>query len=71
MWSWDRHEWSGGAFAITPPRDLAAHSAASRRAEGRVFFAGDHVSIAPGWIQGSLESSLRETAALLETVHED
>jgi monoamine oxidase len=71
VWSWDRHEWSRGAFAIPPPGDLTAHSAASRRAEGRAFFAGDHVSIAPGWIQGALESSLRETAALLETVHAD
>jgi len=71
VWSWDKYEWSQGALAITPPRDLITHAATARAAEGRVFFAGEHVSIAPGWIQGSLESSLRETAALLETIHAD
>lgn len=66
-WSWDRYPWSGGALAITPPKDLTNHLAAAKRAERGVHFAGEHVSIAPGWVQGSLESTLREVEAMLRS----
>ena len=65
---WDEYPWSRGAFAITPPGDLTAYYQDGRRAEGRLFFAGEHISIAPGWIQGALESSL---AALSEMLQKD
>jgi monoamine oxidase len=37
----------------------------ARKPEGRAFFAGEHLSITPGWIQGALESSLREVAKMV------
>ena len=66
-WSWDDYPWAGGALAITPPKDLSEHLAAAKRAERGVHFAGEHVSIAPGWVQGSLESTLREVEAMLRS----
>lgn len=65
-WCWDEQPWALGALAITPPGDLSQHFAAAKKEEGSIYFAGEHVSIAPGWIQGSLESSLREVARMLE-----
>lgn len=65
VWCWDKYEWAKGAFALTPPNDLTQHFQAAKDPQGVVHFAGDHVSIAPGWIQGSLESTLRELAQML------
>lgn len=65
-WCWDDQPWALGALAITPPGDLLQHFANAKKEEGPIYFAGEHVSIAPGWIQGSLESSLREVARMLE-----
>ncbi|MEZ4296914.1 MAG: NAD(P)/FAD-dependent oxidoreductase [Polyangiaceae bacterium] len=62
---WDKNEWSQGALAITPPGQLTQHIAALREKSGNIYFAGEHVSIAPGWIQGALESSLREVRNML------
>lgn len=58
-WSWDRHPWSGGAFAWFNP---GQHSALHRHLlepEGRIHFAGEHASLAHTWMQGALESALR------------
>ena len=58
-WSWDRHPWSGGAFAWFNP---GQHSALYRHLlepEGRIHFAGEHASLSHTWIQGALESALR------------
>lgn len=63
---WEVFPWSLGAFAITPPQDLLSYFREAKREQGTVYFAGEHVSIAPGWIQGALESSLREVARMLE-----
>lgn len=65
-WCWDEVPWAKGALAITPPGDLVQHFKAAKEEQGTVYFAGEHVSIAPGWIQGSLESSLREVARMLK-----
>ncbi|HSF42788.1 MAG TPA: NAD(P)/FAD-dependent oxidoreductase [Thermoanaerobaculia bacterium] len=65
-WCWNQSEWTQGAFAITTPGYLSRYFQISKREEGSVYFAGEHVSITPGWIQGSLESSLREVARMLE-----
>jgi len=62
---WDRNPWSRGAFAVTPPGDLEDHASAARRPEGRLAFAGEHLSIAPGWIQGALQSALVATRQML------
>ena len=55
-WSWDNHPWSRGGFAAPHRRmDLNALLAAP---EGRIFFAGEHLSQHRTWIQGALESAL-------------
>lgn len=63
---WDRDKWAKGAFGSTPPGDLTDHYQDGRRSEGRLFFAGEHISIAPGWIQGALESGLDAAYELLK-----
>jgi monoamine oxidase len=57
-WSWDNHPGSSGAFAWFMP---GQHSALHRHIvapEGRIFFAGEHASLAHTWMQGALESAL-------------
>lgn len=66
-WSWDEYPWSRGGVAITPPGYLVRHWAAAKRPERGIHFAGDHLSIAPAWIQGALESSLREVEGMLRS----
>lgn len=66
-WSWDRYPWTRGGLALTPPQRASRHMAAAKRSEGQVYFSGEHVSMAPGWIQGSLESTLREVEAILRS----
>ena len=64
-WSWDRHRWSGGAFAWFMP---GQHSALHRHIvapEGRIFFAGEHTSLTHTWMQGALESAVRAVREIL------
>lgn len=64
-WSWDRHPWSGGAFAWFNP---GQHSALHRHLlepDGRIHFAGEHASLSHTWIQGALESALRAVKDVL------
>jgi monoamine oxidase len=77
-WCWDQNRWSseepngrspdapGGAFAITHPGTLSNCQEEARKPEGRIYFAGEHLSLAPGWIQGALESTLRELAKMVK-----
>lgn len=65
VWCWDDEPLAGRAFALTRPGTLSAYLQAAARPEGAVFFAGEHVSIAPAWIQGALESALREVAHMV------
>ena len=65
VWSWDRHRWSGGAFAWFMP---GQHSALHRHIvapEGRIHFAGEHTSLTHTWMQGALESALRAVREIL------
>jgi monoamine oxidase len=61
---WHDDEFAGGAFALFDPgqqtllyRDIIAP-------EGRVRFAGEHASLYHAWIQGAIESGLREAQAI-------
>jgi monoamine oxidase len=57
-WSWDSHPWSGGAFAwFLPGQHVALHRHVTSP-EGRIYFAGEHASLAHTWMQGALESAL-------------
>jgi monoamine oxidase len=62
---WERSPWALASFAITRPGLLSRHYATLKERSGNVYFAGEYVSIAPGWIQGALESSLREVHRML------
>lgn len=66
VWSWDKSPWAGRAFALTRPGTLRKYFQSAARPEGSIYFAGEHVSIAPAWIQGALESSLREVARMVK-----
>ncbi|HJQ68217.1 MAG TPA: FAD-dependent oxidoreductase [Blastocatellia bacterium] len=52
---WDLDEWSRGAWADTNWGKLHKDF----RPEGRIHFAGDHLSTASSWMQGALESGNR------------
>jgi monoamine oxidase len=52
---WTEDEWSRGAWAFVGFGDFATAIVP----EGRVHFAGEHLSAWPSWIQGALQSGLR------------
>ncbi len=58
---WDEDEWARGAYTWLAPGQLGAGSPLRQagRAEGRIHFAGEHASSAPGWMQGALEAGNR------------
>ena len=65
-WSWDNHLYSGGAFAWFMPgqhSSLHRHIVASA---GRIYFAGEHASLTHTWMQGALESAIRNVREMLE-----
>ncbi|MFN0079625.1 MAG: flavin monoamine oxidase family protein [Prosthecobacter sp.] len=64
-WSWDRHPWSGGAFAWFNPGQHGALHRHLLATEGRIHFAGEHASLAHTWMQGALESALRVVKEVL------
>lgn len=64
-WSWDNHRWSGGAFAWFMPGQWSALHRHVVAPEGRIHFAGEHVSLAHTWMQGALESALISVRAML------
>lgn len=55
---WNRSEWFRGAFAAPYPGqkiDLA-YNMLLPEYNNKVFFAGEHISTKPGWVQGALQS---------------
>lgn len=52
---WMEDEWSRGAWAFAGFSGLVLFG----RPEGRIHFAGEHLSLLPSWMQGALESSTR------------
>jgi len=58
-WCWGEVPWARGAFAVYLPGQVAALYAAGTQSEGRIHFAGEHLSSWPGWMQGALASGLR------------
>jgi monoamine oxidase len=59
---WGEDEWSKGAWAGMGPRELLVGSSP----EGRVHFAGEHLSFFPSWMQGALVSGLRAAKEIIE-----
>jgi monoamine oxidase len=63
-YAWYDDRFAGGAFALFDPGQQGELYAAITQPEGRVHFAGEHCSLHHAWIQGSLESGLREARAI-------
>ena len=64
-WSWDNHPYAGGAFAWFNPGQHSRCISTSFAPEGRIYFAGEHASLAHTWMQGALDSSLRAVKEML------
>jgi monoamine oxidase len=64
---WDADPFARGAYAWFEPNQMTSLIPAAARPEGRVFFAGDHTSTLPGWIQGAIASGLRAAVGIAET----
>ena len=61
---WHDDEFAGGAFALFDPEQQTLLYKDIIAPEGRVRFAGEHASLYHAWIQGAIESGLREAAAI-------
>jgi monoamine oxidase len=59
---WMEDEWSRGAWSFVGPRDFVT----ANQAEGRIHFAGEHLSPFFSWMQGALESGLRAVKEINE-----
>jgi len=59
---WFEDEWSRGAWAFVGPRDYVAASSP----EGRIHFAGEHLSRWASWMQGALDSSAQAVKQINE-----
>ena len=57
---WHHDEFAGGAFALFDPGQQTRLHDTIVRPEGRIYFAGEHTSLAHAWIQGAVESGLRD-----------
>lgn len=59
---WMEDEWSRGAWSFVGPRDFVT----ANQAEGRIHFAGEHLSPYFSWMQGALQSGLRAVKEINE-----
>lgn len=57
--AWDEDPWTRGAYATYHPGDYARFYHHLARPEGRIHFAGEHVSPWPGWMLGALHTGVR------------
>ena len=64
----DPQYFTGGAFAIFAPGQMANLYHDIVKPEGRLHFAGDHTSYEHGWIEGAIESGLREAMAITQRI---
>ncbi|RJO74721.1 FAD-dependent oxidoreductase [Nocardia panacis] len=72
-WTWDEQVGiGGGAFAYLAPgqhtRYHAELGAPHPYSNPRVFFAGEHLSVAHAWIQGALQSGITAVEQILDQV---
>jgi monoamine oxidase len=56
---WHKHQWAKGALALPSPGQMTGMCVGAEKPEGRLHFAGEHLSHFSGWMQGALESGLR------------
>jgi monoamine oxidase len=56
---WHKDPWAKGAIALPAPGQMTGICVGAEKAEGRIHFAGEHLSHFSGWMQGAFESGLR------------
>jgi monoamine oxidase len=56
---WHKDPWTKGALGFGAPGQMTSLMVGAEKPEGRVHFAGEHLSRLQGWMQGALESGLR------------
>jgi monoamine oxidase len=56
--SWARDPWQRGAFTMYGPGQMKMYADICKP-DGRVWFAGEHASAWPGWMQGALTSGIK------------
>jgi monoamine oxidase len=56
--SWAEDPWQRGAYTVYPVGQMQWYPEICRR-EGRVWFAGEHASPWPGWMQGAIASGIK------------
>ncbi len=63
---WVEEPYAKGAFTVFRPGQMTGWSSAMARTEGRVHFAGEHVSPWTGWMEGALWSAERAAQEILQ-----
>ncbi|SPF39097.1 Amine oxidase [Candidatus Sulfopaludibacter sp. SbA4] len=61
---WDEDPYALGAYAWYKPGQFLKFLPHLATPEGRVFFAGDHTGVLPGWMEGALQSGIRAAAQI-------
>jgi monoamine oxidase len=56
---WHQDPWTRGAIALPGPGQMTGICLGAEAPEGRIHFAGEHLSHFSGWMQGAFESGLR------------
>ncbi len=56
---WHKDPWTRGALGLPAPGQITGMLIDAEKPEGRIHFAGEHLSRLQGWMQGALESGLR------------
>lgn len=65
---WDDEQWTRGAYAWFKPGQMESFLPHFAKPEGRVHFAGDHLSPWPGWMNGALQSGNRAAREINQAV---
>jgi monoamine oxidase len=66
--SWGADPWERGAFVVYHPGQQKWYLEVCKR-EGRVWFAGEHASPWPGWMQGALASGMKAAHGVNAELH--
>ncbi|MEQ6168759.1 FAD-dependent oxidoreductase [Ekhidna sp. MALMAid0563] len=61
---WDNDSWAKGAAAVAAPGFLSRYYDDLQYNEGRIYFAGEHLSPWPAWMQGALFSGTSVAARI-------
>lgn len=68
---WHDEEWSKGAYPSFTPKEFSAMSLrdiSKPECNGLIYFAGDHTSPYPGWMEGALQSGQRVAKEIIKAI---